>query len=229
MTTVTDLDLESYVSDRWYIHQQAVTEYSPLEWNYCTYAEYSLKRKQSFWGYTVDVTNYAEDKDGTEFGGPLCAAQNRRESGKLSVAPCAVPRWFAGPYWIVAYNQDEGYALVSGGQPTNRGPNGCSTGDGVNNSGLWIFSRSPNRNETLIDQVRGIALEQGFDLSVLNNVTHENCTYAQEKPEPPCQDNTESFRVFGFGPRIDCDYVARAPGSRCFLSGSNCPDTCGDC
>uniref|UniRef100_A0A7S1GRJ1 Uncharacterized protein n=1 Tax=Cyclophora tenuis TaxID=216820 RepID=A0A7S1GRJ1_CYCTE len=229
VTTVQDLDLEAYVSKRWYVHQQAVTEYSPLEWNYCTYAEYAIRNRQTFWGYRVDVTNYAEDVNGTEFGGPLCAAQNRRESGKLSVAPCFLPRFIAGPYWIIAYDEAEGYALVSGGQPTISGPNGCRTGDGINNSGLWIFSRSPDRNETLIDQVRGIAEDQGFDLGVLNDVLQVNCTYDEEPPEVPCEDSDESFRVFRFGPSIDCDYVARNPGHRCWLSRGNCPATCNEC
>ena len=239
VTTVPDLDLDSYISARWYVHQQAVTEYSPLEWNYCSYAEYTLREKQSFLGYKVDVTNYAEDVDGNTFGGPLCAAPNRRESSKLSVAPCIVPRFFAGPYWIVAYDEEKGYALVSGGQPTIQGEGGCRSGDGVNNSGLWIFSRSPQRDEALITEVRGIATKQGFDLSVLNDVIHQNCVYENEDDEedeeddgneedpPTCEDSDETFVRFGI--ELDCDYVAARPRLRCWLSGDNCPATCGGC
>ena len=49
---------------------------------------------------------------------------------------------------------------------------------GVNGSGLWIFLRSPARDDKTINMVRGLAAAQGFDLSVLKNVTHDGCTYA---------------------------------------------------
>mmetsp|Transcript_31659 Transcript_31659/g.72714 ORF Transcript_31659/g.72714 Transcript_31659/m.72714 type:complete len:268 (-) Transcript_31659:53-856(-) len=239
VTTVEGLDLEMYVSKRWYIHQQAVTEYSPIEWNYCTYAEYTIRDSTSFWGYKVDVMNYAEDVDGNQFGGPLCAAQNRREKGKLSVAPCAVPRWFAGPYWIVAYDEAEGYALISGGQPTIREEGGCRTGEGINNSGLWIFLRSKERDEDTIQKVRQIAKDQGFDLSVLNDVVQENCAYEDNNeggdgdgdgdgdltPVPVCEDRADQFRVVGIP--VTCSYISRSPGTRCWFSRGNCPATCG--
>merc|ERR1711982_298248 len=92
------------------------------------------------------------------------------------VAPCFLPTIFSGPYWIVAYDESEGYALVSGGQPNVKGEDGgCSTGTGVNYSGLWIFTRSQERDEELVLRVRGIAEEAGFDTSVLNDVDQTNC------------------------------------------------------
>ena len=78
----------------------------------------------------------------------------------------------------MAYDEDEGYALVSGGQPTEHAPDGgegCSTGTGTNGAGLWIFSRRRERDEQLVQKVRNIAREQGFDLSVLNDVDQTNC------------------------------------------------------
>lgn len=43
---------------------------------------------------------------------------------------------FYGPYWVLAYSESEGYAIVSGGNPTIPTENGlCKTGSGVNNSG----------------------------------------------------------------------------------------------
>ena len=51
-----------------------------------------------------------------------------------------VPSFLVGPYWELAYDENEGYALVSGGQPTEETTDGlCVPGDGINNSGLWIF------------------------------------------------------------------------------------------
>ena len=65
--------------------------------------------------------------------------------------------------------------MVSGGQPDNVGENGCTTGTGTNNSGLWIFTRAQQRDEALIDSVRNIATAAGFDVSVLNDVDQSNC------------------------------------------------------
>ncbi len=175
--TVVDFDLETYISKPWYVHQQAITQYSPVDQNFCVRARYSKKTNFNIWGYKIDVDNYAQDANGRVFGGGLCAYQSRNSDSKLNVAPCWLPSFFAGPYWVVAYDETEGYALISGGQPTN-GPNEqglCTTGTGINNSGLWIFTRSSERDETLITKVRGIAEEAGFDLSVLNDVEQEGC------------------------------------------------------
>merc|ERR1711865_696780 len=89
--------------------------------------------------------------NGASQSGGLCADFDKDMPSQLGVAPCFLPQWFAGPYWIVSYREGakDGYALVSGGQPenviegeTDCGAGGaepcCKTGDGVNNSGLWF-------------------------------------------------------------------------------------------
>lgn len=179
VTTQPGFDLESYVSAPWYSHQQAEVFYLPVSQNYCVRAEYSIKDRSSFWGYTVSVNNLSQDQQGNSNGGELCAfvdeRVNPRDPSKLKVAPCFLPKLFSGPYWIVAYDESKGYALVSGGEPTIETENGCKTGDGINNSGLWIFLRTRERNEELIEEVRDIASGKGFDLSVLNDVDQSNC------------------------------------------------------
>jgi hypothetical protein len=123
--------------------------------------------------------------------GDLCAYQTDLDSvpplgSKLAVAPCFLPKALSGPYWIVAYDEGMGYALISGGQPkllsyddTTGEFIGCTTGAGINNSGLWIFSRSPYRDQDLISYVRNLAVDMGFDVSVLNDVDQspETCGY----------------------------------------------------
>ena len=79
---------------------------------------------------TVDVFNQARDSDtsNNEFNlqqGNLCAYQtdlvpdesSTVNDAKLAVAPCFLPKAFSGPYWIVAYDEVRGYALILGGQP----------------------------------------------------------------------------------------------------------------
>jgi len=180
-----DVDIDTYIDGRWYIHQQAVTEYLPLEQNYCVFAEYTKSNDFSIWGYDIKVKNYSQTEDGVAIGSgnewynSLCAfVKDESVPGELAVAPCFLPKWLSGPYWIVAYDEKKGYALISGGQPTVPTGNGkCTTGDGTNDSGLWIFARSPDRDDDLINEVRAMADDMGFDLSILNDVNHVGCDY----------------------------------------------------
>ncbi len=229
VTTVEDFDIDQYASAPWYSHQQAVNSYSPIEQNYCTTAQYTVLDEATFWGYTVGVKNTAKYDSGAEVGGDLCAYQTGDEDdidytgSKLAVAPCFLPKVFAGPYWVVAYDEVEGYALISGGQPTVPTEGGlCKTGTGINDSGLWIFSRSQERNETLIEKVRSIATDAGFDTSVLNDVDHTGCDV--------CEDTDDVFEVgFFFKRERDCDWVADWTSFRCIGNGDKCPETCGLC
>ena len=207
VTTVSDFSLTEYASAPWYVQQQAENTYTPLDRDRCVTAQYKRKDdslpwwRRNWWGYTVDVFNYAEDEGGSSSGGKLCADYDRDTPSMLRVAPCFLPKLFAGPYWIVAHQEGEnGYALVSGGQPeevvegeADCGPERaeacCKTGNGINNSGLWILTRQANPSAALVEQVRGIAKEKGFATSVLFEVTHdENCDV------PDIDDHTRMLR-----------------------------------
>lgn len=174
-----NFDIKEFIKERWYVHQQAPTKYVPVDRNFCSYAEYSsiIDGKPTFpWGYTVKVNNHAEDSEGNTYGGELCAYQQKDTPSKLGVAPCKVPKFLSGPYWVLAYDENDGYALISGGQPTVRVEGGCRTGNGVFESGLWIFLRSRERNEDIIAEVRALAKDKfGLDISVLNDVDQTNC------------------------------------------------------
>ncbi len=185
VTTAENFDLDAYISGRWYIHQQAETKYLPIEQNYCVTANYDELDKKSFWGYSIQVSNYAEESDGTvhDSGDFLCAKQTEPDTdpAKLAVSPCFLPSFASGPYWVLEYDESEGYALISGGQPNIETENGCRTGSETNDSGLWIFTRSQARDEALIQKVRQLAAQQGFDLTVLNDVDQTNCPSYNEE------------------------------------------------
>ncbi len=192
--TVEDFNVIEYAAAPWYVQQQAVNAYTPIDQNRCVTAQYKIRDEtnlnwweKSWWGYTVDVNNYGETTTGTSVGGNLCADYDDENSSQLTVAPCFLPQWFGGPYWVVSYREgvEDGYALVSGGAPqfvvdgeTNCGLQGtdpcCKTGDGINRSGLWILTRERNPTETLVNEVRSIANQMGFSTSVLFNVTHDS-------------------------------------------------------
>jgi len=182
--TAEGFDLDSYISGKWYIQEQAETQYLPKEQNFCVQAEYTKKAKKNWLlGWEIDVSNYAQEADGTphDSGDTLCAqSADKDDPAKLEVAPCFLPGFLAGPYWVLEYDENEGYALISGGQPSEENENGCTNGDGVNDSGLWIFTRQQKRDEVLVERVRDMAKAQGFDISILNTVDQTNCGQEEE-------------------------------------------------
>lgn len=193
VTTVENFNVTEYAAAPWYVQQQAINAYTPAEQNRCVTAQYHIRDndnlrwwERSWWGYTIDVFNYAETSTGRSSGGSLCADFDEETPSQLRVAPCFLPQIFAGPYWVVSYREgiEDGYALVSGGQPQNVvedeadcGAEGvdscCKTGEGINRSGLWILTRQRNPADALVTEVRGIAKQMGFSTSVLFNVTHD--------------------------------------------------------
>lgn len=187
-SSIKDFDLDGFIAKRWYIQQLMETSYLPKTQNWCIYADYRKLAKKSFWGYDVAVHNHAEEQDGTIHdsdknikGGGIYAKIVDEKAGKLEVAPWFLPTFLSGPYWVIDYNEEEGYALISGGAPTVSGKDGsCKTGTGTNDSGLWIFTRAQKTDAKLVSKVRGIAQSKGFDLSVLNPVDHTKCTESDE-------------------------------------------------
>mmetsp|Transcript_38134 Transcript_38134/g.99830 ORF Transcript_38134/g.99830 Transcript_38134/m.99830 type:complete len:206 (-) Transcript_38134:203-820(-) len=176
-TDETNFNVSAYAAAPWYMQEQMAVGYLPVEQNYCVNAEYS-RTKKTLWGYDVSVHNHAEEKDGKVHDGSICARIVDESKGKLEVAPCFLPALFAGPYWVIKFDQEVGYALVSGGPPTHEGTGGCRTGTGVNNAGLWILTRQREASEDVIAKARAYAVKKGFDVGVLNRVDQTNCSHA---------------------------------------------------
>ena len=87
-----------------------------------------------------------------------------------------------GPYWVVFAGPDEDnyeYGIVSGGPPTLLGIDGCISGTPAqtNGAGLWLFTKDQIPESDTVLMLRDKAKALGFDLSVLEPVTQEGCTY----------------------------------------------------
>merc|ERR1712048_1324252 len=118
-------------------------------------------------------------------GDTLCANIVDASTGKLAVAPCFLPTFAGGPYWIIDYSEEEGYAIITGGEPTIESNGACSTGTGVNDAGFWIFTRQQQRDDALVEKAKQIAASKGLDLSVLNKVDNSVCTDQPSDTFPP--------------------------------------------
>merc|ERR1712038_806107 len=178
--TLDEFDIDQYTSKKWYSHQQRPVLFNSETYFYCITAEYSSLDPNNIPfeplgienGFDIKVFNKGQDVDGNIVtsddelaeGGrpvpsPLCAAQKAFEGDKdseFTVGFCALPvvAFRESNYWVVAYDEEEGAALIAGGQPDTPNSNGdglCTYGD--NTSGLWIFT-SPLKWKHLTEEDR---------------------------------------------------------------------------
>ena len=189
VTTQENFNLTEYIRDKWYIQQQQITSYLPLEENYCVTARYNVSDKKilGYHGTVLNVYNYANlhkvnGENANKNNQVLCArVPDSKNPSKLLVAPCFLPNVFAGDYWVIAAGPSSNnyeWAIVSGGQPTVQYKDGCTTKTtGSNGAGFWYFSRVPVANNTVIKKLNKIARSKGYTLSQLHNVTQTNCSY----------------------------------------------------
>ena len=114
---------------------------------------------------------------------PFLGGQRNPESdGKamFQVAPKFLPKWFAGDYWIIGYENedtDDAFAIFCGGQPTIATCSGRYTydTDATNHSGLWIFTRKQNPEHDIVKQAEQIIVNNGISLQGLNPVKQQIC------------------------------------------------------
>mmetsp|Transcript_7786 Transcript_7786/g.9368 ORF Transcript_7786/g.9368 Transcript_7786/m.9368 type:complete len:222 (+) Transcript_7786:304-969(+) len=184
-STVEDFDLDRYISKRWYVQQQMECGLEPADLFQCQYAEYEKMITPTFWGHTIAGHDHIDMPDGSVKDLHPCASVVNLRKGMLLVGECFLPRAFAGPYWVLTYNEAEGYAAVSGGAPKHSFPGGCRVGTGHIDSGLWIFTREQQRNENLVQKVRNILGSKGFDLSALKDVDQSDCPTSLPDPREP--------------------------------------------
>ena len=116
----------------------------------CQYAEYTRLSKKTFWGFTIQGHDHIDNISPNQTSMDLhpCVDVVDELRGKLEVGQCFLPKAAAGPYWVYTYDEKQGYAAVGGGPPKESFQGGCRTGTGHVNAGLWIFTRSLQRNDT---------------------------------------------------------------------------------
>jgi len=181
--TQTNFNLSEYTRASWYVHYRQGTAYLPSLNNYCVVATYDMERGSAD---AISVHNYASFglSVGASVGrnSVLCAKPKHCFTpAKLRVGLCWLPDFFASDYWVLAAGpspQRYDWAIVSGGQPTNRlrkyfpGIFVC-TGDG-----LWLLSRNATHDQNQVDKQLQILKEMGVTTKLLNKVEQEGCDYS---------------------------------------------------
>lgn len=189
----TDVDLDEWTRATWYIQEQQVNGYQPMEDLYCvaaTYARGTGARVPFFRGKVISVYNYANVgvvngplTPGVAGNQTLCARlKDPSQPGKLSVAPCFLPNALSGPYWIIAIGKSADgkydWAIVIAGEPTEADGTGCTTKtEGINGAGLWLLSRRPVAPAATISAMKDALEAQGVSTMQLRKVEQKDCLY----------------------------------------------------
>jgi len=196
-SSTVQLDLNEFIRASWYVQEQQVAPYQPLDSLYCVAATYDEEGASVpfYWGNVISVYNH--NNNGRVNGPPnftppdrvtpLCARDEDAANGKLKVAPCFLPNFLTGPYWVIALESaaDGTYtgAAVIGGNPSVELSDGCTTPEDSSGSlvgggtGLWIFAREPIASPALVAAVKAKVKALGVATSRLNPVAQANCTY----------------------------------------------------
>lgn len=178
-------NLSAWVEHPWFIQEQMPVVYQPLSDFYCTRARYKLVSDTEVEVYNSASTGGVEGSGNPSDGfGPLKAViDDLDDPSKLKVGPPFLPSTMYGDYWVVFAGPTEDnyeYGIVSGGPPKNVGEDGkCIAGTEaeLNGAGLWLFTKDPMPDPSVVDMLRNKTSELGFDLNVLSPVEHEGCTY----------------------------------------------------
>ena len=186
---IPGLNISKWTEKTWYVAQQQLNGYQKQKDLYCVLATYDVNASQHvpfFKGLVVSVHNYensgaingpVESTDANIPSGLCARAKNTSLPSQLEVAPCFLPNFAAGPYWVIAYNATYDWGVIAGGPPTVQFPDGCTTKEtGVNGSGLWIFVRDP-KNKVAVTQAREALTKLGYTLTRLVDVQQEGCKY----------------------------------------------------
>lgn len=201
-----DFNITEYLRASWYIQKQQVNGYQPEERLYCVVATYNetFRGKKSrvpfFFGTVVTVfndcnvggknaqvsNNYTAPDFKRGFSSPLCARQrDPKEPAKLSVAPCLLPNFLAGDYWIVEAGprpNDYQWAIIMAGQPTVEFEDGCTTpdtcsGPAQTGCGFWLVTRDPQPAQAVVEDLESKARAKGLSTRLLKAIDHDGCKY----------------------------------------------------
>merc|ERR1712048_1438360 len=105
-------DIAWFTSSKWYVQQQMVIVFHPPDHLHCNSVEYEVLETPTQFGYQMKVTYQAENDQGKPLAPwipkTLCAKWVVPFAGKAVIAPCFLPSAWAGDYWIVAFDRQEG-------------------------------------------------------------------------------------------------------------------------
>lgn len=187
VSTVDGLDLNEFTRASWFVQAQQVVQFQPADNLFCLTATYNQDNPSVplFSGPTISVENYGNEGgiNGPSKGGPLCGRlPNVEDPSKLLVAPCFLPNFAAGDYWVVGLGlrDDSSYewALVAGGQPDQEYEDGCTfKDDGSTVDGLFLLSRDQVLSETSLADAATVAQDQGITMQRMISVPQAGCQY----------------------------------------------------
>ncbi|WZN67216.1 hypothetical protein HKI87_18g87880 [Chloropicon roscoffensis] len=181
--SIEPFNVTAWTDHPWFIQEQMPVFYQKPPF-FCVRAKYNMVSDTEIEVYNTASTGSVDGPP--QNGGPPLKAvvPNPSEPSKLAVGLSFLPPATYGPYWVVFAGPDEDnyeYGIVSGGAPKIPGASGAGciagTEDDTNGSGLWLFTKDAIPKPETVKMLKDKAGELGFDVSVLQPVEHEGCTY----------------------------------------------------
>jgi lipocalin len=180
------IDLNRYTEHSWYVQYQQENNYQPADSLKCVLATYQIKNISvpNFNGLTFAIYNYnyqlLNDTNMTNF---LCGRlPDETVQTKLLIGPSFLPNILAGDYFIIDYDPDYQWAIISGGYPTEAYPDGCTTKKKSflgNDVGFWFFTKEQFPSPKTIEIMKEKAIKKGYTLSQLIKVNQTDCNYSK--------------------------------------------------
>lgn len=179
--------VQSYIKYAWFPQYQNPQTYQTKDELNCTSAYYYKRgneQKNLPNGWFLNVSNMGvTDKQDNDTDGFLCARVHDADKNEayLQVGPCGLK--FGGPYWVVRYNEDEGYAIIIGGMPDRMVlpheeavyPIKCGFQNKMEN-GMWAFTREREASDTKKEKLLQIMSDElKLDTSDLLETPQHDC------------------------------------------------------
>lgn len=204
--TQSEFNLTEFIRASWYVQKQQVNGFQPKESLNCVVATYNetfhgTPSNVPFFGGTVLTVfndcnvggkngpvsnNYTSPDFKRSFGSPICGRQTNEEfPERLVVAPCLLPNYFAGDYWVLHAGPSPDnyeYAAVIAGQPSVEKEDGCTTpntcsGPAQTSCGLWLFTREPVPDVAKVALLEDVLHTKGVSTQLLEEIDHTDCEY----------------------------------------------------
>lgn len=195
--TPDDFDVDKYIEKSWYVQRQQTNTYQPEDDLFCIVARYDRDGQRQWGRKAITVRNYA-NKGAVNGPSPngdfkLCATPRFRfrKPAQLVVAPCYIPSSLGGDYWVVAFEPNYEWAIITAGQPDQEGQ--CSVDGSLctlrqdcrigflpctgNGQGLWFFTRERFPDPSVIAAMEEKAAQLGICTAAMKDVVHEGCNY----------------------------------------------------
>lgn len=185
--TVPDFNISQFARHCWFVQQQGVPEKaSNKHGTHCVSSSFTVAKKNKI---TIRVSGrhpYGGNGLGGHETSQWCAkVADKMDPSQMTVKKCSGGR--SAPLWVLAYSEEEGFAVLANGQPQTPTVNGCRH-EMKDHEGISILTRLVKPPAAVIESALTILQRSGYDTARLQSVTFDDKCFGT------CFDNERILR-----------------------------------